>query len=206
LIDSQWQPLAWDRRQCQSDKDETNSSRQARYREQRKLKVTGSNAPVTHSNALRNATVTGIDTDTDTDKEGGACVREPAPKREEAPKPPPQSAIASPPPIFSTENQEFIKTERPDLDPQAVWRNFCDHYPAEKCTDAAWRKWVRREMKPPTDRGSTVPATPTADPDSKASVEALGMATGIGRWDQLFEPWAVYKNRVRSARLEHVTL
>ena len=65
LIDKDtFQPLAWDSRQMQSDKDVTNAERQKRYREANK-------APVTHSNALRNAPVTRReeDTDTDTDKE-----------------------------------------------------------------------------------------------------------------------------------------
>ena len=56
------QPIAWDVRQMQSDKDETNAQRQQRYREAHK-------AGVTHSNALRNAPVTRIDTDTEEDKE-----------------------------------------------------------------------------------------------------------------------------------------
>ena len=61
LIDKDtFQPLAWDVRQMQSDKDLTNAERQKRYRE-------GHKAPATHSNALRNAPVTRRDTDTDTD-------------------------------------------------------------------------------------------------------------------------------------------
>lgn len=63
LIDANWQPLAWDRRQMRSDKDLTGAERQRRYRESR------------NSNALRNApsnaSVTRLDTeiDTETDKE-----------------------------------------------------------------------------------------------------------------------------------------
>ena len=56
------QPLAWDSRQCQSDKDETNAERQQRYRDAHK-------APVTPRNALRNGEVTGIDAEEDKDKE-----------------------------------------------------------------------------------------------------------------------------------------
>lgn len=63
LVDAEtYQPIAWDARQMHSDKDETNAQRQARYREAHKK-------PVTPSNALRNVTVTGIDTEEDTDKE-----------------------------------------------------------------------------------------------------------------------------------------
>lgn len=45
LIDVYWQPTAWDKRQCRSDKDESGAERQRRYREN-------------HSNALRNGIVT----------------------------------------------------------------------------------------------------------------------------------------------------
>ena len=54
LVGFDWHPLAWEKRQMNSDKDETNAQRQKRYR-----------------NALRNAPVTRSDTDKDkdTDKE-----------------------------------------------------------------------------------------------------------------------------------------
>lgn len=54
LIDAEWQPLAWDRRQFVSDRDPTGAERQRRYRDKSR-------------NALRNVHVTLIDTDTDTD-------------------------------------------------------------------------------------------------------------------------------------------
>lgn len=49
LIDSSWQPLAWNKRQKQSDNDSTNAERQRRYREKN------------NSNALRNGEVTDTD-------------------------------------------------------------------------------------------------------------------------------------------------
>lgn len=61
LIDSTWQPLAWEKRQFKSDKDSTAAERQRRYRESK-----NSNGS---SNALCNETVTRLDTDTDTDTE-----------------------------------------------------------------------------------------------------------------------------------------
>ncbi|UGA37922.1 hypothetical protein JOS77_28955 [Chromobacterium haemolyticum] len=57
LIDTDWQPIAWDKRQMKSDSDSTGAERQRRYRESRK------------SNALRDASVTRLDTDTDTEEE-----------------------------------------------------------------------------------------------------------------------------------------
>ena len=56
LIDEDWQPLAWDKRQFVSDRDPTGAERQRRYREKSR-------------NALRDASVTLPDTDTDTDTE-----------------------------------------------------------------------------------------------------------------------------------------
>lgn len=50
LIGFDWHPLAWDKRQMNSDKDESNALRQQRYR-----------------NALRNGPVTRSDTDTEID-------------------------------------------------------------------------------------------------------------------------------------------
>jgi len=70
LIDSAWQPLAWNKRQMQSDKDLTNAERQARYRESLKNKSTV-------SNALCNVTVTRIDTDTDTEEEKTVTAQAP---------------------------------------------------------------------------------------------------------------------------------
>ena len=40
-------------------------------------------------------------------------------------------------------------------------------------------------------------AAAVADPDSRASVEALGLARGIGKWDELKEPWPAYRKRVK---------
>lgn len=62
LIRSDWNPVAWERRQMNSDKDEKNAERQKRYRDSKTVGQSDSNAL---RNALRNGSVTGIDTDTD---------------------------------------------------------------------------------------------------------------------------------------------
>ncbi|MGG4604319.1 hypothetical protein ACLPHM_05945 [Paenalcaligenes sp. Me131] len=79
LIDADWQPLAWDKRQMRSDVDPTNAERQRRYRESQKKKAEPAapenpepkqeSVPSGDGNALRNATVTGTDKETDADKE-----------------------------------------------------------------------------------------------------------------------------------------
>jgi hypothetical protein len=122
---------------------------------------------------------------------GGECAGTQAPEHG-----PPS---ASPhPPIFSDEDQDFCKTQRPDLDPAKTWANFADHYPPPKQTTANWRKWVRRENPPPVFACATGPPA-VADPDSKAAVEAVGVAHGLGRWDELKQPWTAYKTRVRNS-------
>ena len=79
LIDTDWQPLAWDKRQMRSDVDPTNAERQRRYRQNQKKKDEPAppenpeqepeNTPSGDSNALRNAPVTPTDIETDTDKD-----------------------------------------------------------------------------------------------------------------------------------------
>jgi hypothetical protein len=54
LINDNWQPIAWNKRQFRSDHDITGAERQKRFRDNKR-------------NALRNAPVTLPDTDTDTD-------------------------------------------------------------------------------------------------------------------------------------------
>ena len=122
-------------------------------------------------------------------------------EREQAGQP---SAIASPPPIFSHEFRDFITTERPDLDAPAVWLNFCDHYPTDRLTTANWRKWVRREMRGPVAGVDLAAPAGVSDPDSRRSVETLGVALGLGLWDEIKQPWSAYKARVRSAQTEPV--
>lgn len=72
LIDTQWQPVAWDRRQFKSDEDWSVAERQRRHRE--KLKGGTSNAL---RNALRNGTVTPPDTETETDTDTEEAIYPP---------------------------------------------------------------------------------------------------------------------------------
>lgn len=104
-----------------------------------------------------------------------------------------ERAREGPPPQFLPEYREVIKTERPELDAETVFANFCHHYPPGKRTVPRWKKWVCSEFLPP----ETVHPPATADPDSRAAVEALGLSRGLGKWDELVEPWTAYKNRVR---------
>lgn len=72
LIDEDWQPLAWDKRQMRSDADSTNAERQRRHRQRKQAAASGADSNVASngdSNALRNGSVTGLDTDTEEDTE-----------------------------------------------------------------------------------------------------------------------------------------
>lgn len=83
---------------------------------------------------------------------------------------------------------EILKT-RPELSAEVVYRKFCNHKPEKQQTLTTWRQWVADERtaeKPPS----------TADPDSRASIEALGIARGMGKWSEM-EPFEKYKARVK---------
>lgn len=85
LIDQDWQPLAWEKRQFDSDADPTNAARQRRYRERKKAQQPtqrpGEDAAIHEAeahpelgtkarNVTRNVTVTGLDTDTEEEVDG----------------------------------------------------------------------------------------------------------------------------------------
>lgn len=187
----------WDKRQPKRE-DETANDRKRRQRErEHELQM----APVVTEHMSRNVTQCHARSRTVTleerreeeiREEGGGSAREAASAPATSPSP-----IGSPPP-FLPEYRDFIKTERPDLDAAVVFANFSEHFPSEKHTPANWRKWVRREHPGPVlGDGSARPAG-ASDPDSRASVEALGLSIGVGRWDELQERWAAYRDRVRT--------
>ncbi len=110
-----------------------------------------------------------------------------------------RQSATPPPPIFSEEDQNFCKTERPDLNVTQTRASFCEHYTPEKQTQANWRKWVRREVRGPVLGVDLAGAPAVSDADSRASIEMLGLSVGIGRWDELKEHWPAYRTRVKNA-------
>ena len=189
------------KKRCQTAKRVANHESANAGKQQQNQQVTNQLTPhqqTTNAPSVSNALAREREEKRREEKTGG--------EREQSQQPQPgqPSAIASPPPVFSAENREFIATERPDLDGPTVWLNFSDHYEPDKRTPANWRKWVRREMRGPVAGVDLAPAAAVSDPDSKASVEALAMALGLGRWDQLKEQWAAFKARVKAASLEPV--
>jgi len=101
------------------------------------------------------------------------------------------SVCADPHTQFS-EKFRAAATSRPELDIDAVWAKFNDHYPPDKRTVARWKTWLTNEHAP---RVSSAGAPSTSDPDSRSSIEAMGVAKGIGKWSEL-EQWSVYRDRV----------
>lgn len=95
---------------------------------------------------------------------------------------------ATAPLTLPEEYREALKS-RPELDPNAVYRKFLDHKPEKQRTLTTWKQWVADERAPVT--------AAVSDPDSRASVEALGQSLGLGRWDESKEQFATYKARVR---------
>ena len=95
------------------------------------------------------------------------------------------------PDSFKTE----IQKTRPDLNPEIVWGVFVQKTNPRDQTLAVWKSWIARERAPVQLSSDGV-----SDPDSKASIEARGIAFGLGSWDGLKEPWVAYKARVLSAK------
>ena len=69
LIDENWQPLAWSKRQYKSDQDSTSAERQRRYRASKQAASRASRVTSRVTSRGVTANVTRLDTDTDTDTE-----------------------------------------------------------------------------------------------------------------------------------------
>ncbi len=88
-----------------------------------------------------------------------------------------------------------LRPDIPDIDP--VYADFRAHYGDAGATLNRWGKWLERERQ----RGAQAsPSGPALDPDSRGAIEASAIALGIGRWDELAEPFQAYKARVRAAQ------
>lgn len=107
-------------------------------------------------------------------------------------------------PAMDPEYRGLLAELRPDLVPsaEAVWAKFCGHKPPRQRTPTTWRQWVLDERQP-GDRprnGHHPPQPATSDPNSRASVEAIGIQLGVGRWNEAAEQWPAYRARVRHAQ------
>lgn len=112
-----------------------------------------------------------------------------------------KNSVCDPPHTQLVDNfRKVIETRRPELDAERVWAVFIGHYPPEKCTMARWEQWIENERAPGVEHGSGGAGGGVADPDSRASIEASGVALGLGVWNDLSEHWPAYKARVLAAR------
>ena len=101
------------------------------------------------------------------------------------------------PDSFKAEIQKF----RPDLNPDIVWGVFVQKTNSKDRTIAVWRSWIARE-RPPVK----VAVNPLSDPDTRSSIEAEGVARGLGAWQEGKEQWASYKAKVRGDKLPGLTV
>ncbi len=123
LVDENWQPVNWEKRQFRSDReDPTAAERMRRYRAHRNVTdVTDRNVP--------NVTATDTDTDTDTEKrERGRAKRSSRVPSDFVPEP------------------SVALSQVPDLDVEIETQKFRDWEFKTPRSDweAAWRNWVRR--------------------------------------------------------------
>lgn len=132
----------WDEHQRKSDHDDSAAERQRKWRERQKAEKTAIVEPVTDRNALRNATVTPLDTDTDTDtekkKEVGARVTA-LPKSRGTAWPP--DAVVPDQWIEEGEAVLSLAGREKDLRIEAI--KFQNHWASKTGSDATKKDWKR---------------------------------------------------------------
>lgn len=138
LIDFNWQPVAWDKRQFVSDRDSTAAERKRRER--------AAKAP--HANVTDMSRVTGcdieknvtrLDTEADTDKE---TEKQPTVVKRASKKCPADFEITS-------DMRTWASLECPTVDADKATAKFRDHTFKTAMTDwaGAWRNWLRRDAE-----------------------------------------------------------
>lgn len=104
------------------------------------------------------------------------------------------------PDSFKTE----IQTSRPDLNPDIVWAVFVQKTNPKDQTIAVWKSWIARERAPV--KVAVNPSNPLSDPETRASIEAKGVAKGLGAWQEGKEQWSAYKAKVQGAKSPGLTV
>lgn len=128
LIDGDWHPKNWDKRQFQSD-NSAERVRNWRAKQRETLRQRNSNARVTPQDT---------DTDTDTEQKKRGTARKRA------------SALPTDFGLTPARSEYAAKT-LPNVDTTELLAAFCDHHTAKgtvaKDWDATWRTWVRNSLK-----------------------------------------------------------
>jgi hypothetical protein len=145
LIDDNYQPVNWDKRQFVTDSDPTAAERKRRQRLKER------HGPVTRdSRSCHGPQITDTDTDTDTEKK----------KKSEGSRGSARTATRIPEGFSMTEERAAVaRAER--LDPSRTFAKFTDYWKAASGAkarkldwEATWRNWCRTEA----DRGGRVKA------------------------------------------------
>ena len=160
LIDSSWQPVAWERRQFKSD---SSKDRVARFRAKKKDVSNDGNDDETLQQRPSNAVDTDTEADTDTDKEvvkklavvGGHAADDASPSATPGPKSKAKTASRLPDGwVLPKTWGDWALKERPDMTAESVRKEaevFADFWHAKAGADAkkldwqaTWRNWIRR--------------------------------------------------------------
>lgn len=174
LVDENWQPLGWDKRQRRGDHDATAAERQRRRREKQR-----------HASVTRDITATSRPPDTeselDTDPEGNnPPVSPPSPPASGKRGSQPAARARRLPDDFELTDERRRVAEAERLDPARTFAKFCDYWRAasgQKARkhdwDATWRNWCRTEAD--RSRGS--------QPAARGSPAEQSRFTGLGSKD-----------------------
>lgn len=183
LIDEQWQPKGWTKRQFISDADPTALDRKHRQRlKKRHARVTGDNrdshAPVTDESLeghTAQSQITDTESDTDSERKGSAEGKVRAAR----------STLATRLPAdFGLTPERRAVAEAEKADPEREFAQFVDHFRAapgvkgrKNDWDATWRNWCRRapDFKP---RVNGTAKTPWVRPITAEEAEARERARG----------------------------
>lgn len=186
LIDQQtFQPLAWDHRQFVSDQDPTAGERLKRFRDKKRGETDVKRVSQRTCNAHETPSETETEADTEihrsTTKSLGAAESQSTPKS----RSPTGSRI--PTEFPTTDDIEFCRQQRPDLDASTVAASFRDYWlgvPGAKGRKAdwpaTWRNWVRnqkREFRP----------QPRASPVAQRRTEVIAGLTGQQRITEVID-------------------
>lgn len=174
LVDEEWQPTGWGRRQYSSD---TSADRTRKWRQKNQQ----------HNGGQRHGDVTVTPPDTDTDTE---------PEKKRARKratPPPKSFEITP------DLEQWAQTEATGIDLKAETVKFLDYHRAKgnslKDWIAAWRNWMRKAVEYRREKCGAAPdpaALPRGHPmhmraDEYAALDDGGKREAWQQWQKIHE-------------------
>ena len=143
LIDSDWQPLAWDKRQMKSDADSTAAARQRRFRAAKKSAMEDVQSNVTDMSRVTvrdsHTDVTRLDTDTDKETEEETVTSFKG-RGGNFPSDAPPSAASPPPSPAADALSEQVASQ-----PSKASRTSATRLPADWRLPKSWGQWALEE-------------------------------------------------------------